>query len=130
MADTPKKTTPEPVGSAGTFTSDSSSLPLSGRAPSAGESSDPAVHKLLADKQALQMNRDAIDPPVDKEALRKVDAEIAVVDARLAALGFEQETQAERKAALEKAAEAEAKKTADLDKKVAAAVKAAEDDNK
>lgn len=106
----PKRTTPEPVGSAGSFTSDSSSLPLSGRAPLAGESSDPAVHKLLADKQALQMNRDTLDPPVDQEALKAVDEQISEVDKQLADLGFKQETQAQRKAAAERT-------VADSDKK-------------
>jgi len=102
-------TDPKPVGTAARNTgtgspavNDSVSLPLSGTAPTAGESSDPAVHQLLAEKQALQMNRDLIDPPVDKEALKRVDEQIAEVDKRLADLGFKQETQAQRKAAEEK----------------------------
>lgn len=129
--DARKSTTPEPVGSAASFTSDSSSLPLSGRPPLAGESSDPAVQKLLADKNALQMNRDTLDPPVDKAALKVVDEEIAEVDQKLADLGFKQQTQAERKAAQEKAADAEAKKVADAEKRIEAAkAKATEDDKK
>lgn len=116
MAET-KNTETKPAGTAakntGTDTpavNDSVSLPLSGGAPTAGESSDPAVHKLLADKQALQMNRDAIDPPVDKDALKAVDEQIAEVDKKLADLGFKQETQAQRKAAEEKTLDALADK--------------------
>lgn len=116
MAD-PKKTDstsdPKPVGTAARNTgtgnpavNDSVSLPLSGAAPTAGESSDPAVHQLLAEKQALQMNRDLIDPPVDKDALKHVDEQIAEVDKKLADLGFKQETQAQRKAAEEKTLDA------------------------
>lgn len=102
-------TDPKPVGSAARNTgtgspavNDSVSLPLAGGAPTAGESSDPAVHQLLAEKQALQMNRDTIDPPVDEEALKHVDERIAEVDKKLADLGFKQETQAQRKAAEKK----------------------------
>lgn len=83
-------TDPKPVGTAARFDSDSTSLPLSGNAPLASESSDPAVHQLLAEKQALQMNRDLIDPPVDKDALKAVDERIAEVDKKLADLGFPQ----------------------------------------
>jgi hypothetical protein len=124
MAETPKSD-PKPVGSAASFTTtraattnDSTSLPLSGRAPLPGESSDPVVHQLLAEKQAHQMNRDVIDPPVvDKEALEVVDERIAEVDDQLAELGFEQESQADRKARLEKAADDEAKKEEDAEKR-------------
>lgn len=108
---------PKPVGTAAKNTStdspavnDSMSLPLSAGAPTAGESSDPAVHQLLAEKQAHQMNRDLLDPPVDKEALKDVDKQIAEVDKKLAELGFQQETQAQRKAAAEKTIEALADK--------------------
>jgi hypothetical protein len=104
-------TDPKPVGSAAKNTgsatppvNDSTSLPLSGAPQTAAESSDPAVHQLLAEKQALQMNRDLIDPPVDKDALKAVDERIAEVDKKLADLGFKQETQAQRKAAAEKTA--------------------------
>lgn len=72
----------------GAQSNDSVSLPLSGNAPLAGESSDPAVHQLLAERQALQMNRDTIDPPVDKDALKAVDEKIAEVDKQLADLGY------------------------------------------
>lgn len=121
----PRKSTPEPVGSAASFTTtsaattnDTTSLPLSGRAPLPGESSDPVVQRLLAEKQAHQMNRDAIDPPVpDPAALKVVDEAIDDVDDQLATLGFTQETQAERKAALEQAAAAEAKKVEDAEKR-------------
>lgn len=83
---------------------DSVSLPLSDRPLLPGESSDPAVQHLLAEKQAHQMNRDAIDPPVDQDALKAVDERIAEVDKRLADLGFQQQSQADRKAEQEKAA--------------------------
>jgi hypothetical protein len=124
MAETPKSD-PKPVGSAASFTTtrtattnDSTSLPLSGRAPLAGESSDPVVQHLLAVKQAHQMNRDVIDPPVvDEEALKAVDEQIDDVDDKLAELGFAQETQAERKAALEQAATDAAKKEEDAEKR-------------
>lgn len=94
--DRPDSTTnPEPVGSAARFAStsrpnvaDSQSLPLAPGTPLPGESSDPAVHQLLAERQAHQMNRDLIDPPVDKEALKAVDAQIAEVDKKLADLGY------------------------------------------
>jgi len=127
-----QKTDPKPVGSAAQNTTtanptvnDSVSLPLSGRAPLAGESSDPAVQHLLAEKQAHQMNRDVIDPPVvDKEALKIVDERIADVDDKLAELGFKQETQEERKAGLEKAATDEAKKEEDAEKRRAARAEA------
>jgi len=83
-------TDPKPVGTAARFDSDSTSLPLSGAAPLASESSDPAVHQLLAEKDALRLNRDAIAPPVDKDALKDVDSRIAEVDKKLADLGFPQ----------------------------------------
>lgn len=87
--DRPDSTTnPEPVGSAARFTSDSASLPLAAGTPLPGESSDPAVHQLLAERNAHQMNRDLIDPPVDKEALKAVDDQIAEVDKKLADLGY------------------------------------------
>ena len=125
MAETPKKTTPEPVGSAASFTTtstastqDSTSLPLSGRVPLAGESSDPTVQHLLAAREAHQMTRDLLDPPVvDKEALKVVDERIAEVDDQLADLGFEQESQEVRKARLEKAADDEAKKVEAAEKR-------------
>jgi hypothetical protein len=115
----------KPVGSAAQNTTtanptvnDSVSLPLSGRAPLAGESSDPAVHHLLAEKQAHQMNRDVLDPPVvDKEALKVIDERIAEVDDKLADLGFAQESQEERKAGLEQAAADAAKKEEDAEKR-------------
>lgn len=118
MAETPKSGDPKPVGSAASFTSDSSSLPLSGRAPLPGESSDPAVQNLLAAKNAHQMNRDVLDPPVvDTEALKVVDAHIADLDDALAELGFEQESQEARKARLKKAADDEQKKTEAAEKR-------------
>lgn len=125
MAETTTKSDPKPVGSAASFTttsaatsSDSSSLPLSGRAPLAGESSDPTVQHLLAAKAAHEMTRDQLDPPVvDKEALKVVDAKIADVDDALAELGFEQESQQDRKARLAKAADDEAKKTEAVEKR-------------
>ncbi|HEX2550057.1 MAG TPA: hypothetical protein VHK64_00565 [Nocardioidaceae bacterium] len=83
-------TDPKPVGAAGRSTGGSTSLPLAGGAPLAGESSDPAVHQLLAERQALQMNRDTIDPPVDKDALKAVDEQLAEVDKKLADLGYAQ----------------------------------------
>lgn len=90
MADTKKtdSTGASTFASTGAAPNDSVSLPLSGNAPLAGESSDPAVHHLLAERQALQMNRDAIDPPVDKDALKAVDEKIAEVDKQLADLGY------------------------------------------
>ena len=83
-------TNPKPVGTAARFDSDSTSLPLSGAAPLASESSDPAVHQLLAEKEALRLNRETIAPPVDKDALKGVDERIAEVDKQLAELGFPQ----------------------------------------
>jgi len=76
--------------STGASPNDSTSLPLSTTAPLAGESSDPAVHQLLAERQALQMNRDTIAPPVDKDALKVVDEQIAEVDKQLSDLGYAQ----------------------------------------
>lgn len=92
------------AGTGAPAVNDSVSLPLSDRPPLPGESSDPTVQHLLAEKQAHQMNRDAIDPPVDQDALKAVDERIDEVDKRLADLGFEQQSQADRKAELEKAA--------------------------
>jgi hypothetical protein len=132
------KSDPKPVGSAASFTTtstattnDSTSLPLSGRAPLPGESSDPTVQHLLAVKQAHQMTRDVLDPPVvDTEQLKKVDEQIAEVDDQLADLGFEQQSQADRKAGLEKAAADEQKKADAVEKRradrAAAREKAAE----
>ena len=125
VTESPKKT--EPTGSAASFTTtpnaptnDSTSLPLSGRAPLAGESSDPAVQKLLADRQAHQMNRDLIDPPVvDPKALQVLDDQLAEVDDKLADLGFPQESQEDRKAALQKAADDAAAKDKELAEKAA-----------
>lgn len=93
------------AGTGAPAVNDSVSLPLSNRPSLAGESSDPTVQHLLAEKQAHQMNRDAIDPPVDREALKAVDERIAEVDKSLADLGFEQQSQAGRKAEQEKAAD-------------------------
>jgi hypothetical protein len=72
----------------------------------AGESGDPVVHQLLAEKQGHQMNRDLLDPPVvDPDALEDVDEKIADIDEQLADLGFPQESQADRKKRLAKEAE-------------------------
>jgi hypothetical protein len=131
MAET--KTDPKPVGSAAQNTTtasptvnDSVSLPLSGRPLLAGESSDPTVHKLLADKQSHQLVRDNLDPPVvDKRELKSIDAAIADIDDELAELGFPQESQEERKAALQQAATDAAKKDEDAQKRRDARAKAA-----
>lgn len=66
----------------------STSLPLQTGAPLPGESSDPEVHKLLAEREAHRLNREALDPPVDKEALKEVDKALKDVDKRLHELGF------------------------------------------
>ena len=82
---------PEPVGTAAKVEGGSTSMPLSGQAPLASESSDPAVHQLLAERDALRMTREQVDPPVDEEAVKAIDDRIADVDRRLADLGFPQE---------------------------------------
>jgi hypothetical protein len=54
-----------------------------------GESSDPAVHKLLADRQALELNRETLVPSEpDAEAVKAIDEQIAEVDKQLGELGY------------------------------------------
>jgi hypothetical protein len=61
----------------------------------ASESGDPAVQKLLADRQAAQMNREALQA-TDDEAVAKLNADIKAADEQvdavnkqLADLGYE-----------------------------------------
>jgi hypothetical protein len=53
-----------------------------------GESGDPAVHKLLADRQAAQQNRDALTPEPDKDAVKRADEALAAIDKQLAEYGY------------------------------------------
>jgi hypothetical protein len=53
-----------------------------------GESSDPAVHKLLADRQALESNRETLVPQPDPDAIKAIDDQIAEVDKQLGELGY------------------------------------------
>jgi hypothetical protein len=54
-----------------------------------GESSDPAVHKLLADRQALESNRETLVPSQpDADAVKAIDEQIAEVDKQLGELGY------------------------------------------
>jgi hypothetical protein len=53
-----------------------------------GESSDPAVHKLLADRQSLESNRALLDPEPNPDAVKAVDEQIAAVDEQLGELGY------------------------------------------
>lgn len=53
----------------------------------AGESADPAVHKLLADRQAAVMNVEAAEPKVDEEKVRAAKDVVAAIDDELAKLG-------------------------------------------
>jgi hypothetical protein len=55
----------------------------------ASEATDPAVHKLLADRQAHQMNLDSLRPPENAEAVKAAEAALADVDKQLAELGYE-----------------------------------------
>jgi hypothetical protein len=48
-----------------------------------GESSDPEVHKILAEIGALEQNRRALDPPENDEAIAVLDAEIEAAYHRL-----------------------------------------------
>jgi hypothetical protein len=48
-----------------------------------GESSDPEVHKLLAERQAHEMNRKAAGGEPDREAIAVIDAQIEAIDHRL-----------------------------------------------
>lgn len=62
-----------------------------GAADSAGESADPDVHKLLAERQALELNRAELAPTSeDKDAVKEIDKQIAVVDKALAEHGYQQ----------------------------------------
>lgn len=79
-------------GTTGTpATADSQSLPLADRPALASESSDPAVHQLLAERDALRLNREQLDPPTDKDAVKAVDDKISQVDKQLADLGYPQQ---------------------------------------
>jgi hypothetical protein len=53
-----------------------------------GESSDPAVHKLLADRQSLESNRALVEPEPNPDAVKAVDEQIAAVDEQLGELGY------------------------------------------
>jgi hypothetical protein len=55
----------------------------------ASEATDPAVHQLLANRQAHQMNLDALRPPENDEAIRAAEAEIRAIDEKLAKMGYE-----------------------------------------
>lgn len=57
----------------------------------AGESGHPQVHYLMAVRDALQRNRDDLDPPKSDArdaAIADIDAKIAGVDKELAELGY------------------------------------------
>jgi hypothetical protein len=54
-----------------------------------GESSDPAVHKLLADRLAYESNRETLVPTEgDADAVKAIDEQIAEVDKQLGELGY------------------------------------------
>jgi hypothetical protein len=55
--------------------------------PRWGESSDPVVHKLLAEIGALESNRRELDPPDNDEAIAALDVEIEAKYNRLRNLG-------------------------------------------
>lgn len=60
-------------------------------ADTAGESSNPDVHRLLAERQALETNRAGLVPSdAAKEQVKDIDKEIAAVDKQLAELGYPQ----------------------------------------
>jgi hypothetical protein len=69
--------------------------PASGNLARASESGDPAVQYLLAERQAAQMNREALQA-TDEAAVKALDEDIKAADARiddvnkrLAELGYE-----------------------------------------
>ncbi len=54
-----------------------------------GESSDPAVHKLLADRATYESNRETLVPTEgDADAVKAIDEQIAAVDKQLGELGY------------------------------------------
>jgi hypothetical protein len=54
----------------------------------AGESTDPEVHKLLADRQTAQTNLDAVTPSdADKDAAELYRKQVEAIDEQLADLG-------------------------------------------
>jgi hypothetical protein len=54
-----------------------------------GESSDPAVHKLLADRQTYETNRETLVPSEgDADAVKAIDEQIAAIDEQLGELGY------------------------------------------
>lgn len=69
--------------------------PVKGSLARASESTDPAVHKLLADRQTAQMNREALQATDEAavkqldEDIKKADEKIAEYDKALAKLGYE-----------------------------------------
>lgn len=86
MAEAPTKTTPKPAADP---------APAKGALARASESGDPAVQKLMADRQTAQMNREALQA-TDEAAVAKLDADIkaadeavAKLDKALAELGYE-----------------------------------------
>lgn len=54
----------------------------------ASEATDPAVHQLLAERQAHEMNK-ATAEATDPEAAKAADEKIAEVNRKLADLGYE-----------------------------------------
>lgn len=75
--------------------SESKAAPAKGALARASESGDPAVQKLMADRQTAQMNREALQA-TDEAAVAKLDADIkaadeavAKLDKALAELGYE-----------------------------------------
>lgn len=49
-------------------------------------SSDPAIHKLLAERQTHEANLEALRAPADPDAVKAAEAAIAEIDAKLAEL--------------------------------------------
>lgn len=59
----------------------------SGAGTTAGESSDPEVHRLLAELQTAQMNRDALT--ADEDAIKAADEAVKAAKKPLEDLGYE-----------------------------------------
>lgn len=77
MAEATTKTNPKPAHAA------EEPKPVKGSLARASESTDPAVHKLLADRQTAQMNREALQA-TDEAAVKQLDEDIKAADEKIA----------------------------------------------
>jgi hypothetical protein len=90
ISPSPAPSPASPSPSASSPSSSSTPAPSAQYAP-ASESGDAQVHQLLAQRVALQMNRDAItpDPKLVEDQQAAIDAQLAQVTKQLNALGYQ-----------------------------------------